>query len=107
MSPFLFAVLIDRLMNEVKQESPWNMMFAYDIVICGKSREQAEASLLKWSRGLEYRRRWIIRVKAEHLCLNGTEGGGSLDSRGSSYLECMSSSIWELRCRKMGSAQVR
>ncbi|KAI5621838.1 gastrula zinc finger protein XlCGF28.1-like [Silurus asotus] len=42
LSPFLFAVLMDRLTDEVRQESPWTMMFADDIVICGESNEQVE-----------------------------------------------------------------
>ena len=42
LSPFLFAVLMDRLTDEVRLESPWNMLFADDIVICERSREQVE-----------------------------------------------------------------
>ncbi|KAI5108115.1 hypothetical protein C0J45_1709 [Silurus meridionalis] len=34
LNPFLFAVVMDRLTDEVKQESPWTLMFADDIVIC-------------------------------------------------------------------------
>ncbi|KAI5099850.1 ubiquitin-fold modifier 1 precursor [Silurus meridionalis] len=40
LSPFLFAVLMDKLMDEVREKSPWTMMLADDIVICGESREQ-------------------------------------------------------------------
>ncbi|KAK3512516.1 hypothetical protein QTP70_015650 [Hemibagrus guttatus] len=40
LSPFLFAMVIDQLSEEVRQESPWTMMFADDIVICSESREQ-------------------------------------------------------------------
>ncbi|KAK3506629.1 hypothetical protein QTP70_011149 [Hemibagrus guttatus] len=42
LSPFLFAIVIDQLSEEVRQESPWTMMFADDIVICSESREQVE-----------------------------------------------------------------
>ncbi|KAJ8349299.1 hypothetical protein SKAU_G00244290 [Synaphobranchus kaupii] len=48
LSPFLFAMVMDRLTDEVRQESPWTMMFADDIVICSESREQVEESLEKW-----------------------------------------------------------
>ncbi|KAK3560349.1 hypothetical protein QTP86_006433 [Hemibagrus guttatus] len=34
LSPFLFAIVMDQLSEEVRQESPWTMMFADDIVIC-------------------------------------------------------------------------
>lgn len=37
-----FAMLLDRLTNEVRQESPCTMKFADDIVTCDKSREQME-----------------------------------------------------------------
>ncbi|KAK3508268.1 hypothetical protein QTP70_018018 [Hemibagrus guttatus] len=45
LSPFLFAIVMDQLSEEVRQESPWTMMFADDIVICSESREQVEANL--------------------------------------------------------------
>ena len=35
LSPFLFAIVMDRLTDEVRREAPWTMMFADDIVICG------------------------------------------------------------------------
>ena len=31
LSPFLFAILMDRLTDEVRKNPPWNMMFADDI----------------------------------------------------------------------------
>ncbi|KAK3511151.1 hypothetical protein QTP70_032156 [Hemibagrus guttatus] len=42
LSPFLFAMVMYQLSEEVRQESPWTMMFADDIVICSESREQVE-----------------------------------------------------------------
>ena len=33
LSPFLFAVIMDRLTDEVRREPPWTMLFADDIVI--------------------------------------------------------------------------
>ena len=33
LSPFLFAVIMDRLTNEVRREPPWTMLFADDIVM--------------------------------------------------------------------------
>ncbi|KAK3534599.1 hypothetical protein QTP86_016751 [Hemibagrus guttatus] len=35
-------MLMDQLSEEVRQESPWTMMFADDIVICSESREQVK-----------------------------------------------------------------
>ena len=42
LSPFLFAMVRDKLMDEVGQESPWTVTFADEVVICGESREQVE-----------------------------------------------------------------
>ena len=33
LNPFLFAVITDRLTDEVRREPPWTMLFADDIVI--------------------------------------------------------------------------
>lgn len=38
LSPFLFALVMDRFTDEVRQESPWTLMFADDTVICSESR---------------------------------------------------------------------
>ena len=52
LSPFLFAMVMDRLTDEVRKESPWNMMFADEIVIFSESKEQVE-SLERWRYALE------------------------------------------------------
>ena len=55
LSPFLFAMVMDRLTDEVRQESPWNMMFVNDIVICRERKELVERSLERWRYALERR----------------------------------------------------
>ena len=35
------------------QESPWNVTFTDDIVICSESKEQVERSLERWRYALE------------------------------------------------------
>ena len=42
LSPVLFAMVMDRLTDEDRQESLWMLMFADDIVIYSESREQVE-----------------------------------------------------------------
>ena len=34
LTPFLFAVIMDRLTDEVRRQPPWTILFADDIVIC-------------------------------------------------------------------------
>lgn len=36
LSSFLFTRVMDRLKDEDRQESPWTMMFADEIVICSE-----------------------------------------------------------------------
>ncbi|KAK3523768.1 hypothetical protein QTP70_010061 [Hemibagrus guttatus] len=62
LSPFLFAIVMDQLSEEVRQESPWRMMFANDIVICRESREQVEESLERWRFALERRGMKVSRM---------------------------------------------
>ncbi|KAK3513464.1 hypothetical protein QTP70_015459, partial [Hemibagrus guttatus] len=47
--------VMDQLSEEVREESPWTMMFADDIVICSESREQVEENLERWRFALERR----------------------------------------------------
>ncbi|KAK3521896.1 hypothetical protein QTP70_019005 [Hemibagrus guttatus] len=78
LSPFLFAMVMDQLSEEVRQESPWTMMFADDIVICSESREQVEESLERWRFALERRGMKISRSKTEYMCVDEREGSGTV-----------------------------
>ena len=42
---FLFAVIMDRLTDEVRREPPWTLLFADNIVICEETREEVERRL--------------------------------------------------------------
>ncbi|KAK3505995.1 hypothetical protein QTP70_018909, partial [Hemibagrus guttatus] len=65
LSPFLFAMVMDQLSEEVRQESPWTMMFADDIVICSESREQVEENLERWRFALERRGMKVSRTTTD------------------------------------------
>ncbi|KAK3524928.1 hypothetical protein QTP86_011499 [Hemibagrus guttatus] len=82
LSPFLFAIVMDQLPEEVRQESPWTMMFADDIVICSESREQVEESLERWRFALERRGMKVSRSKTEYMCVNEWEGSGTVRLQG-------------------------
>ena len=71
LSPFLFAVIMDRLTDEVRRESPWKMLFSDDIVICEEIREEVEQRLESWKYALEGRGMKVSRSKTEYLCING------------------------------------
>ncbi|KAK3536884.1 hypothetical protein QTP86_027008, partial [Hemibagrus guttatus] len=82
LSPFLFAMVMDQLSEEVRQESPWTMMFADDIVICSESREQVEESLERWRFALERRGMKVSRSKTEYMCVNERKGSGTVRLQG-------------------------
>ncbi|KAK3524687.1 hypothetical protein QTP86_000656 [Hemibagrus guttatus] len=82
LSPFLFAIVMDQLSEEVREESPWKMMFADDIVICSESREQVEENLERWRFALERRGRKVSRSKTEYMCVNEREGSGTVRLQG-------------------------
>ncbi|KAK3565197.1 hypothetical protein QTP86_001008 [Hemibagrus guttatus] len=82
LSPFLFAIVMDQLSEEVRQESPWTMMFADDIVICSESREQVEENLERWGFALERRGIKVSRSKTESMCVNESEGSGTVRLQG-------------------------
>lgn len=44
----MFALVMDRLINEVRQESLWGIIFTDDIKICSESRKQVEESQERW-----------------------------------------------------------
>ncbi|KAK3535590.1 hypothetical protein QTP70_017123 [Hemibagrus guttatus] len=82
LSPFLFAIVMDQLSEEVRQESPWTMMFADDIVICSEIREQVEENLERWRFALERRGMKVSRSKTEYMCVNEREGSGTVRLQG-------------------------
>ena len=71
LSPFLFAVIMDRLTDEVRRGPPWMMLFADDIVICKETKEEVEWRLESWKYALERRGMKVSRSKTEYLCING------------------------------------
>ncbi|KAK3541071.1 hypothetical protein QTP86_012320 [Hemibagrus guttatus] len=82
LSPFLFAIVMDQLSEEVRQESPCTMMFADDIVICSESRKQVEENLERWRFALERRGMKVSRSKTEYMCVNEREGSGTVRLQG-------------------------
>ncbi|KAK3520398.1 hypothetical protein QTP70_024152, partial [Hemibagrus guttatus] len=74
--------VMDQLSEEVRQESPWTMMFADDIVICSESREQVEENLERWRFALERRGMKVSRSKTEYICVNEREGSGTVRLQG-------------------------
>ena len=77
LSPCLFAMVMDRMTDEIREESPWTMMFADNIVICSESKEQVEEKLESWRHALERRGMKVNRRKTEYMCVNERQDNGS------------------------------
>ena len=60
----IFFAKMDRLTDEVRQESPWTVMYADDIVVCSESREQVEEKLQRSWKGKELR----LAVARQNTC---------------------------------------
>ncbi|KAK3564578.1 hypothetical protein QTP86_022817 [Hemibagrus guttatus] len=75
-------VMMDLLSEEVRQESPWTMMFADNIVIFSESWEQVEENLERWRFALERRGMKVSRSKTEYMCVNEMEGSGTARLQG-------------------------
>lgn len=65
--PF-FAMVMDRLTDEVRQESSWTVMFADDIVKCSESRAKVTDMFVEWRFALE--RRGMKISKKVYMCNN-------------------------------------
>ena len=77
LSPCLFAMVMGGMTDEIREEAPWTMMFADDIVICSESKEQVEDKLESWIYALERRGMEGNRRKTEYMCVNETKDTGS------------------------------
>ena len=71
LSPFLLAVIMDRLADKVRRESSLTMLFADDIVICEETREEVKRRLESWRFALERRGMKVSKSKTEYLCIYG------------------------------------
>ena len=78
LNPCLFAMVMDSVTDEVREEAPWTMMFSEDIVICSESKEQVEEKLGSWRYALaKIRGMKMNRRKTECMCVNERQDNGS------------------------------
>ena len=40
LSPFLFAIIMDKLTKNIRKDAPWNMLFADDIVLSRQNHRE-------------------------------------------------------------------
>ena len=67
LSSYLFAMIMDELARGIKDISPWCMLYADDIVLCGTRSEVIEKKLEEWRRAMEDSGLKINRKKTVYL----------------------------------------
>ena len=82
LSPCLFPMVMDRITDDIREEAPWTMMFADDIVICSESKERLEQKLESWIYALERRGMKVNRRKTEYMCVNERQVKGTVKMQG-------------------------
>ena len=67
LSPLLFNIVMDVLTEGVREEPPWCLLYADDIVLLAKNRDELERKLERWRYALESRGLRISRKKTEYM----------------------------------------
>ena len=62
-NPFLFAIMMDSLTENIRKEAPWQMMFADDVVLCAREKYVLELELEQWREAWEKRGMKMSRAK--------------------------------------------
>lgn len=82
LSPFLFAIIMDCLTENIQRQAPWDMLFADDVVICAETRQEVEERLEVWRRALEDRGMKVSRQKTEYMWMGGQGKIGEVEMQG-------------------------
>ena len=81
LSPFLFAIIMDKLTEDIRKDAPWDMLFADDIVLSRHNHRELEDDLEIWrnvlQRGLN-----VSRSKTEYLRAGDVDDGEELKLQG-------------------------
>ena len=70
LSPYLFNLVMDVITKDIREEAPWTMMFADDVVLCDETVAGLEEKLERWRNALESRGLKISKMKTEYICCN-------------------------------------
>ena len=82
LSPFLFAIIIDRLTEDIRKDVPWDMLFADDIVLSRQNHRELEEDLEIWRNALGRRGLKVSRSKTKYFRVGGVDDGEELKLQG-------------------------
>ena len=69
-SPFIFTVIIKEISKSIWETVSWCMLFADDIMLVAKTKEEVNNKLEEWRAVLEVRGLRISRLKTKYLRCN-------------------------------------
>ena len=78
LSPFLFAIIMDKLTEDIRKDAPWDMLFADDLVLSRQNCRELEDDLEMWRNALERRGLKVSRSKTEYLKAGDVDDGEEL-----------------------------
>ena len=70
MSPYLFALVMDKVTRDIQGDIHWCMLFADDVVLVDESRAGVNRKLELWRRTLESKGFRLSRTKTEYIMCN-------------------------------------
>ena len=75
LSPLLFNIVFDVITENVREDPPWCIIYADDVVLVAEDRVGVERKLYEWRNALESRGMRISRTKTEYFTtdLNGNQ----------------------------------
>ena len=82
LSPFLFAIIMDKLTEDLRKDASWDMLFADDIVLSRQNHKELEDDLEIWRNALERRGLKVRRSKTEYLKAGVVDDGEELKLQG-------------------------
>ena len=71
LSPFLFAIIIDKLTEDSRKDAPWDMLFAHDVVLSRQIYRELKNDLKIWRNSLKESGLKVSRSKTEYLKAGG------------------------------------
>ena len=92
--PFLFAIFIDRLTEDIRKDAPWDMLFANDIVLYRQNHRELEEDLEICRNALERRGLKVSWSKTKYLRVGGVDDGEELKLQGEKVKREKTSNTW-------------
>ena len=75
LSPYLFAIIMDMLTEDIRKDPPWDMLFADDIVLSRQNCSKLKDDLQMWRNALERRGLKVSQSKTEYLKAGNVDDG--------------------------------